>query len=174
VLNNGVFIRPSDALTAYTSPVAYLRDSDFVQHLDKIASNINKEQSYLRGLGPEAVAGFVFHMLRFAALCTKHPGFEEELEWRIVYSPSLGGPGPLVKDIQSIRGVVQPIYKIPLKDIPDKGLTGAEIPSLLNRLIIGPTQYPFAIHEAFVDLLTQAGVQDAAKKVVISDIPLRR
>jgi hypothetical protein len=49
-----------------------------------------------------------------------------------------------------------------------------EIPSLINRIIIGPTQYPWAMWKAFVTLLSEAGVENAASKVFTSDIPLRR
>jgi hypothetical protein len=95
-------------------------------------------------------------------------------EWRVIYSPTVEQSPYLTKEIRVVKGVPQPIYKIPLKDIPEIGLTAAAIPTLLNRVIIGPTQYPLALHEAFVDLLTEAGVQDPAAKVCVSDIPLRR
>jgi hypothetical protein len=72
-----------------------------------------------------------------------------------------------------IGGIPQPIYKIPLKDIPEEGFVGAEIPALIERIIIGPTQFPLVTYEAFVELLSKAGVAEAQKKVFISDIPLR-
>jgi hypothetical protein len=112
-------------------------------------------------------------MLRFAALCTKHPGFAEEKEWRVVYCPALEQSPYLMKDIAIVRGVPQPIYKIPFKDIPEAGFAGA-IPAMLSRIIIGPTQYPLALAEAFVELLAEAGVTEPDTKVRVSDIPLRR
>jgi hypothetical protein len=112
-------------------------------------------------------------MLRFAVLSTKHPGFAEEREWRILYSPTTEPSKHLTKDIQVVGGVPQPIFKIPLRDIPEAGIAAA-IPKLLDRIIIGPTQYPLAQYEAFFELLTEAGVQDPGAKLHISDIPLRR
>ena len=103
-------------------------------------------------------------MFQFAAICTKHPGFSEEQEWRAIYLPKLGEPSHLKMEIRSISGVPQLIYKIPLRNIP----------GLFNRLIIGPTQYPGALRDAFVELLTKAGVEKAAEKVFVSHIPLRR
>jgi len=67
----------------------------------------------------------------------------------------------------------QPIYKIPLRNIPEEGFVGAEIPELIDRIIIGPTQYPSAAREAFEYLLEQAGVHDSADRVIVSDLPLR-
>jgi len=180
VLNNSPFITPSETLKAYSSPVAYLSDKDFAERFVKIATNIENETEFVREQGREVIKGYVFAMFRFAAVCTKHPGFAEEKEWRVVYCPSLEKSDYLVKDIQVIRGIPQPVYKIPLKNIPERdgqdGLSGVEIPELIERIIIGPTQYPLALGEAFVELLQQAGMnlENASKKVFISEIPLRQ
>ena len=62
---------------------------------------------------------------------------------------------------------------LPLRHDPDNGLHRADIPSLLDRIIIGPTPYPHVSAGAFVELLERGGVEDATNKVVISEIPLR-
>lgn len=104
----------------------------------------------------------------------KHPGFHEEREWRVIYSPRFERSERLVADIQIIHGAPQRIFKIPLKDFPEEGFVGAEIPSFVERVIIGPTQYPVAIRDAIVGLLDEAGVENAEGKVWTSDIPLRQ
>jgi len=174
VMNNKPFLSPSNALKAYTSPVAYLDDRGFQQHLSVITSNILNNLDFLKAQGRDKVKGLVFHVFKMAVLCTKHPGFEEEKEWRVVYSTSMEKSDRLIKDIQTIGGIPQPIYKIPLKDVPEENFVGAEIPSLIERVIIGPTQFPLVTYEAFVESLAKAGVEDAQKRVFISDIPLRR
>lgn len=176
VLNNRAFLTPTPpdgGLRAYTSPVAYLDDGQFETEVGRIANNIADNADLLKTMGREAVTTRVFNMFRFAVLCTKHPGFAEEREWRIIYSPTVEESPYITKEIVVVKGVPQPIYKIPLKDIPEIGLTAA-IPTLLDRIIIGPTQYPWALKEAFVELLLEAGVKDPASKVCVSDIPLRR
>jgi hypothetical protein len=110
-------------------------------------------------------------MFRFAAVSTKHPGFAEERELRVVCSPSLGKSKHLIKDIEVIQGVPQPVYKIPLEDIPEEKLSGVTIPDLIDRIIIGPTRDPLAMAEAFSDLLAKADV-DPSNKVFVSYIPL--
>lgn len=75
---------------------------------------------------------------------------------------------------ESIGGVPQSVYKIPLRDWPDEGLIGLAIPSFLNRLIIGPAQLPGTLYSTFHNLLTAAGVAEVGAKLCISDIPLRR
>jgi hypothetical protein len=112
-------------------------------------------------------------MFRFAVLCTKHPGFHEELEWRVIHSPTYEPSERVTKTIETIRGVPQHVIKIPLKNYPDEGFVGGELHELLDRIIIGPTQHPHAIADAFCDLLHQAKIPDPEKKICISDIPLR-
>jgi len=52
-------------------------------------------------------------------------------------------------------------------------LVGLALPDLLNRIIIGPCEFPQVILTAFHRLLDDAGVPDPGKKIVVSDIPLR-
>ena len=72
-----------------------------------------------------------------------------------------------------ISGVPQPVYKIPLNDLPDEGLVGLRIPELVDRVIIGPTDYPLAMFDAFTDALHEAGVEKPHERVFVSNIPLR-
>jgi hypothetical protein len=174
VMNNGPFLRPSDALRAYTSPVAYLDDTQFRCEFSRIPDNMARENEFLRSLGREELKNTIFAAFRFAAVCTKHPGFAEEQEWRVVHCPAYDRSEHLEKSVEVINGVPQPVYKIPLQNFPKMNLYGAAIPELIDRIIIGPTQYPLAICEAFVELLTKAGDPNAAKKVFYSNIPLRR
>ena len=58
--------------------------------------------------------------------------------------------------------------KFPSKDIPAIGLTGMEIPSLIHRVIIGPTQHPIAVKRLLVTALLNAEVADAEKRVWVS------
>lgn len=173
VLNNSVFLDPAIRLAAYSSPVAYLDRSGFEAEFLQIARNIEREADFLKSKARQEITERVFNMLRFAALCTKHPGFSEEREWRVIHCPGLEPSPYLARTIELVRGVPQPVCKIPLKNIPEAGFKG-DIASLLNRVIIGPTQYPQALAEAFIQLLSDAEVEGAAEKVLVSDIPLRR
>jgi hypothetical protein len=59
--------------------------ADFIS----IAQSIASETEYIRSLDRDTVKNLAFNMLRFAVLCTKHPGFHEEREWRVVASPAM-------------------------------------------------------------------------------------
>jgi len=52
-------------------------------------------------------------------------------------------------------------------------LAELDIAAMFDRLIIGPSQYPQAIYEAFKIALSTAGVADAGSKIVASLIPIR-
>lgn len=174
VLNNKVFLSDTDALGAFSSPVAYLRPDRFEEQFSAVVDNIENHRDQLAGAGKASVLAHIDNMMQFAVLCTKHPGFREEKEWRVFYSPTMDQSERIPKSIEVIGGVPQPVCKIALKDIPDEGLTNLEIPSLLDRIIVGPNRYPSEIAEAFIVKLIEAGVPDASKRVQISDIPLRQ
>jgi hypothetical protein len=113
-------------------------------------------------------------MLRNSVLCTKHPAFKEEREWRIYYAPTFQPSNKIKKSIETVRGLPQPVCKISLTDSPQDGLIGMEIPALIDRIIVGPTEYPWVMAEAFMTLLSEAGVSDAPSRVAVSGIPLRQ
>jgi Protein of unknown function (DUF2971) len=172
------FLVESDALQAYSNPVGYFTPPEFHQKFTEMVRRVVAEQSFLQGIGRDEVRNRLFNAFVFAATCTKHPGFDEELEWRVTHNPNMHPSPHLTKSIKTIRGVPQPVYKIPLRNIPAavpiERLDGIEIPQFVERVIIGPTQYPTAVFEAIVAKLEQAGIVDARKRVVISGIPLRQ
>lgn len=171
VLNRQVFLTPSDAINAYTSPVAYMDQPEFEVEFTHVCEKVEQEAEFLAKHDREFIIGVIFQMFRYAVLCTKHPAFKEEREWRIIYSPSNGSPF-IEKTVETIRGVPQLVYKIPLVDIPGK-LEGAAPSGLVNRVIIGPTPYGAAMYDALVMQMTAAGISDASAKLWISGVPLR-
>ncbi len=173
VLKNTPFMEPTDALKAYSSPVSYLTPHQFAEEFGKIIDNLVANEAMVRNYSEAAILAAVFTMLKFALLCTKHPGFAEEREWRVIYSPTQERSPVIEPGFATLHGVPQQIYKIPLVDDPAHGLVHADIPNILDRLIIGPSPQPFTIWRAFVGLLREAGVPDPEQRVFVSDIPLR-
>ncbi|TIT95851.1 MAG: DUF2971 domain-containing protein [Mesorhizobium sp.] len=173
VVNGGPMLRPSDALKAYTSPVAYLDQEGFNQEFSVLANNIMSSFDYVKSIGETQTFNSLFAAFRYAVICTKHPSFYEEREWRIIYQPTFESSDRLVEDYRSIGGAPQRIFKIPMKDIPEKGLYGVTLPDLLVRIIIGPGPNSANLHREFVRFLGKAGVPNAIDRVVVSDVPLR-
>jgi hypothetical protein len=174
VLNGAVMFNESDALAVYSSPVAYLDSNTFAAEVVEIARNIESEAEYIRSLDRETVKNIVFSMFRFAVLCTKHPGFHEEREWRVVASPAMHPANLPAPTVEVVRGTPQKVLKIDLQNHPDQGLVGLSLPELLNSIIIGPCEFPQVILGAFRQLLVEAGVPEPDSKIVVSDIPLRQ
>lgn len=173
VLNGKAFFNKSNLLKAYTSPVTYWDAQRFEEEMETVAENIEGHIELLRRMGESLFRLAMFNVCKFGVLCAKHPGFREELEWRVVYSPTIEQSDVLIKEIVVNDSTPQTIYKIPLKDAPEAGFVGAEIPQLIDRIIVGPTRFPGLAAEAIVSELADAGVEDALHKVVVSDIPLR-
>ena len=173
VLRNHPFMESTDELKAYSSPVAYLTPKQFSDEFARIVDNLIACENMVKTYSEQMLVGSLFSMLKSALLCTKHPGFKEEREWRIFYSPTQD-PSPVIEaDFATVDGVPQQIHKIPLADDPAHGLIKADVVNILDRVIIGPSPQPFTIWRAFVALLRSVGVPDPEERVVASDIPLR-
>ncbi|RCW85448.1 DUF2971 domain-containing protein [Phyllobacterium bourgognense] len=175
----GLVIKPlplyllAETFGAFSSPVYYVTEGDLHGIFVEIAQNIRANRTYLASKGKEELKGWLFTLLRSIAMCSKHPGFHEEKEWRIMHTRKLDEQGTLILDVECPNGIAQPVFKIPLKDHEQSGMTGISIPELLDRVIIGPTQFPLAVYDALVIELGKAGVADPEKIVTYSAIPLR-
>nr|WP_298096395.1 DUF2971 domain-containing protein [uncultured Shinella sp.] len=178
-VNVGLVINPlplylvAENFGAFSSPVYYCDQEDVMNLFIEIAENIGRESDFLRASGADEIKGYLFQLLRSLSICSKHKGFSEEREWRIMHTKGLDDQGALKCDIQSIAGVPQRVFKLSFEDRPDLGMTGISVPQLLKRVIIGPTEYPDAVREAFCEVLAGVGVKEPEKMVVCSDIPLR-
>lgn len=175
VLDKSPFFSNTNYFEAFSSPVAYIDDQVLGDDIDTIISGIEDNQEWLSSLPVKYLYELVFNMLKFGIICLKHKGFEEEKEWRIIYTPTTRvGNSPLEDVTVTVSGVPQRVYKIALKDYTsEQGAFDISPNSLVKRVIIGPSNYPEVIKDAVVDTLNKAGVIEAEKRVVISDIPLR-
>jgi hypothetical protein len=161
------------ALQLMLNPVAYFTDQEFKEELDAVGRNIQEERDFLRGLGRAFLVTNVFLMHVAHIVCLKHEGFREEREWRIIYAPRRS-PSPLIESaVEIISGIPQLVYKIPLENNSSAGISGIAFADLFDRIIIGPTQFPWVMYEAFVAALDHAGIKDAANRVFVSQIPVR-
>lgn len=173
VVNNTPMTVVTDRLGVYSTPVHYLDQSGVDERLRKVAHAIAVNHDFLQQRGEQEFISNTVSMVFLAAIGTKHPGFSEEKEWRIFFRPAERPESILTRRVTVIDRVPQEIWALPLRHDPDNGLHRADVPSLLDRIIIGPTPYPYVSAHAFVETLERAGVENASTKVVVSDIPLR-
>ncbi len=146
----------------------------FNREFTTLIESVESNRDFVQSLDDQIVLSNIFSAFRYAVLCTKHPGFHEEREWRIIYSPSFQKSDRVVSSVVSINGTPQSICKLPLIDVPEEGLIGLNLPKLIDRVIIGPSKFPVGIRDAFLALLTEAGVENPASKIIVSDLPLRQ
>ncbi|MBP7766589.1 MAG: hypothetical protein KA113_15485 [Syntrophaceae bacterium] len=155
------------------SPADYDGREGLKRQLYTVIDNINNNRSFLLSMGTEAIITSIFAMLMVMAVSQKHEGFKEEMEWRVIHLPNMNSSKLISSSIETFNGVPQIVYQIPLKDDETENVTGVNIPQLVDRIIIGPSEYPFPMHQAFAAALKDAGVEKAESRVVISGIPLR-
>lgn len=173
IFNGGPMFRPSDALKAYSSPVAYLAPAGIAEEMSKIAAGLREHSAYVQQQGREWLKRGMFEAFRFAAICTKHPAFLEEREWRVVSTQVLHESERLKPIPEIIGGITQLLLKLKLQDVPEEGLSGLTIPDFLDRILIGPCEHPEVIAASLASLLKSVGVENAEQRVHITGIPLR-
>ena len=174
VFNAGPLLgRGSTAIGVNAGPVEYADRRTFLRGFDAFVEQILAERDYIAGLGAETAARNLAGSYYHAALSTKHPGFSEEREWRVVFNPTLDPARHLVRAIEICRNEPQVVYKLPLRDAAEAGIDGMALADVLDAMIIGPSDNPRAVRDAFVQLLSDSGVSDPERRVRTSDIPVR-
>ena len=162
-----------NALSLMFSPVTYFTEPEAHELLWEVIENVKRESAFLKTIERSMLVANVFAVLILGVTCSKHEGFREEREWRAIYIPSMRSSPFMESSTEVIAGVPQIIHKLPLDEKLSPYLKDLELMNCFDRLIIGPSQFPLAMYEAFVAALKQSGIADAEQRVVVSNIPIR-
>jgi len=113
--------------------------------------------------------------IKIFSLFSKHHGFREEDEWRVVYMAERD-KGGLLKAMLGYaitsRGVV-PKLKVPLAPVPGVPSDGISLENLIERIILGPTaSSPMAV-KSVSRMLDHHNRSSLVDKIVPSMIPFR-
>lgn len=173
VMNSHPFLAETDALKAYSVAVSYLTDAEFSARVDTCLETIEHNLELVTSLSVEHIEQIVFWWLLFLAVSLKHPAFVEEQEWRVIYLPSLAQSEVIQSAVECINGIPQVVQKVPLVNSPNQGLDRADLNNLIHKIIIGPSEFPLVLFDAFDSALTQKGVVNASERISVSFIPLR-
>jgi hypothetical protein len=174
VVNQAPFMYVTHISNLNSCPVLYTTQDGFVGQFSSVIENVRRCLDEVGYLGRDRIFDVLTTMYLYAVLGTKHPGFHEEREWRVIYMPWIKRPSGLKPSRRFVSVVYQTIYEVPLVHDESIGLHKADIPNLLNRLIIGPTQNSVIPFQAFTALLSDTQIEEPWKKIVVSNIPLRR
>lgn len=173
VFNNKALFSDSNALSVYSSPVIYKEPQKFAEMFDHACETLATNSQFIATQPTDLVATNLYEMLHFAVLSTKHPAFIEEAEWRLIHAPYYERSDRVKGSTETINGLPQLVYKLPLQNIPHEGLTGLETAESLDRIIIGPTNHPDELSFVFHEALREQGIEKSYEKIVISGVPLR-
>jgi hypothetical protein len=117
----------------------------------------------------------LFYLIELFALTTKHRGFVEEEEWRIIYMPDRDTKKLLTDRFDydiSGRGV-EPKLKLKLTTLPEGLGTGLSLATLLDRIILGPSISTTLARKSIVRMLEKVHKAEFVNRVFSSSIPLR-
>ena len=161
------------ALNFYFGPIAYFTEDAVHAELDRIVQNIYEGSTFLQTIDRQQLLTSLFMMLVVFVTCLKHPGFHEEREWRVVYSPDIASSSLIKSSREIVSGVPQIVYKLPLDRATSPLLADLDLAAMFDRLIVGPTPYPRVLSGVFVNALAEAGISNAEGRVWASTIPIR-
>ena len=173
VFNVPWFTGAQTALNISFSPVTYPTADDVEAEIASVIKNVRENASFLHAADRQLLLNYTFHMLVTGVTCLKHEGFKEEREWRVIHAPNRAPSSLMEVATETVGGIPQIVYKIPFDKRASNALAGLDFEAIFDKVIIGPSQYPWAISQAFVGELTAAGIQDAATRVNVSGIPIR-
>lgn len=173
IFNTEIFEEDTAALATYSSAVLYSDPEAFSHEFAKVVTRLELDQGLIGNVTREFAHDVIFNALRFSILSTKHLGFREEREWRIIHSPKLSSSQWVKPMIRTVSGIPQRIYSLPLQGTEGMNLPTIDLKNLVYRIIIGPTQHPKQVRDAYLDTLKELGFHDPTNMVYISPIPLR-
>ena len=158
----------------YSYPIFYKTDEEAGEMFQDFCKNFIMAESQLHSLDDDTLLNWSHGALQAFAITLKHPAFREEKEWRIVHRPIQNPSQTVLPIMESIGGVAQTIYELPIHNETIQTTNNLRIEALLERVIIGPSQAPDVVARALVNALTPLlGFDDAVYKIRQTSIPLR-
>ncbi|WP_284386462.1 DUF2971 domain-containing protein [Algimonas ampicilliniresistens] len=168
ILNPEVFYREENRIDVLSYPALYWSDHEIKHNFDSLTVGITNKKNIIETTERMVVVNIIVELFTSFAICLKHPGFEEELELRLVFRPTKQTKNAVKKSIEIIGTAPQIVYKVPLEK-----RYGTALDDLVNRVIIGPSSAVFEMKTALTEILADAGITDPNNKLYFSEIPLR-
>jgi hypothetical protein len=117
----------------------------------------------------------LFQRFKLFSLFSKHLGFAEEAEWRIVYMRDRDSAGLLTPmfDYRVGSHGIEPFLKFKIESTAGVTAPDFSLEKLIDRIILGPTVSSPLSHAAVVKMLEKIDRSDLASRVRASSIPFR-
>lgn len=175
IIDPRLAFEPSTAIP--TCPAIYCSDSSFRRQFFEMSERFKERIDVFKCFSIEKLQLLIELSLAIYCQSLKHPGFEEEREWRFIYSPESPQAEFLkqriVGSIEEVNQVPQTIHKVILTNSLDDNILGLPATDFIEGILIGPNEDPYILRDAFVNLLGDLGHDDAENRVTVSNIPYR-
>jgi hypothetical protein len=150
------------------------------ERLDWLAAKVTEFSNILAALNPpdgqiHIAASALLNRVKLAALFSKHKGFDEEKEWRVVYMRERDQNkvfDPMLSYATGPRGIEK---KLKFKIAHHPGATSEDLSleKIVDRIILGPTVSSQIARQAFNRMLAENNQAALIDRVVGSTIPYR-
>ncbi|BBD37073.1 hypothetical protein Amn_19530 [Aminobacter sp. Y103A] len=154
--------------------VEYPDEKGFFESIDEIKDYLIMHKNAFSSVPADIFIKFIVAKLQIILSTTKHPGFREEEEWRLLYMPNMFKSDPLeaLKAQAAPKGIPETIYKIPIgKALGPQAV--ATVDELVEQVIIGPCAEVDLAILAIKDALNEAKHRRWDKVVRSCGIPYR-
>lgn len=159
------------------SSVTYASEQDRLGWIDRkltefaallVKHNVPKDQLYI-------AAYQLFERIKMFALFTKHRGFSEEREWRVVYLRERDRQNKLRDMLHYTVGPRGIEPKLKFKVQPVEGYTSADLSleTIVSQIILGPTLSNRLALESVRRMLEKLGKARLAERIATSSTPFR-
>ncbi len=173
IFNTDAFENEDAEMNVSALPVMYGPEK-FGAEFHSFLSRLIAHQHLLGSVPRVNAKSILFHVLQDFVLSAKHEGFEEEQEWRAIYSPFIARSEFLEEGIETVSGIPQMVYKLPLCNARGLKMPELELDRLIHKVLIGPCEYPQQVAFAISEALKSHGVAKPEARTRFSGIPLRQ
>jgi hypothetical protein len=120
-------------------------------------------------------AFYLFERMKLFSLFSKHRGFSEEQEWRVVYTKRGDPEGRLASFLGYSVGAqgVEPKLKLKIQPIPGSTAKDFSMRTILDRILLGPHLSNPLSQAAICRMLDHLGLLEFRDKLRMSSIPFR-
>lgn len=174
VFNPELLLDEHPNLYAFNLPVLYVGADEIYKLISSVLQNLKRNQEKVKEVDRKHLITAIAVFLHYLTLSTKHPGFSEEKEWRVIYCPTFNKSKQIEEREKVFRGIPQTAHFLKLEKSDEEGWSDLRLSKILKNLIIGPTQYPQQLSLSFVKKLSSLGVDAPGSIISTSNIPLRR
>ncbi len=158
-------------------PVVYATHAERVEWLNEkvsaLASAISHHAKTEQNM--DCAAQCLFQRLMLFALFTKHTGFVEEREWRVVYTMQTDFNQVMSESLGYLltgKGV-EPKLKLKLTELRPDPESDSTSPQLISQVLLGPSQSTTLARASIRRMLSLIGHEQLCERLVASGIPFR-